>query len=174
MKGTAPRVILDEYGIERRPLPPLGLDGKPRAVASSLTRRLRALSTADLREIRELMGSCRETAAPSIPDADDEQSHSLHHAPDPPAPHAKVRMPVKRVTAARKRIKDAAAAEDADEHDKDEVSQDQAAEAELAPEPSLSRKEMTELEAVIRGNLERYPDALLLTQVGSFYEVRKK
>ena len=50
-KGTAPRVILDEYGIERRPLPPLGLDGKPRAVASSLTRRLRTPSAAYLQEI---------------------------------------------------------------------------------------------------------------------------
>lgn len=63
--------------------------------------------------------------------------------------------------------------EDADQDGK-EVLQDQAAEAELAPEPSLSRKEMTELESLIRGNLERYPDALLLTQVGSFYEVRKR
>lgn len=36
---------------------------------------------------------------------------------------------------------------------------------------SISRGEMTELESVIRGNLERYPDALLLTQVGSFFEV---
>ena len=80
---------------------------------------------------------------------------------------------MKRVTAARKRIKDAAAVEDADQDGK-EVSQDLAAEAELAPEPSLSRKEMTELESVIRGNLERYPDALLLTQVGSFYEVRRR
>ncbi|GAA5961675.1 hypothetical protein JCM8115_004729 [Rhodotorula mucilaginosa] len=144
-KGTPSRVILDEYGIERRPLPPLGLDGKPRAVASSLT------------------------ATPSIPGADNEQSHPLHHAPDSPATAAKVKTPVKSVTAARKRKKDAAAAEDADEDGK-EVSQDQAPEADLASEPSLSRKEMTELESVIRGNLERYPDALLLTQVGSFYE----
>lgn len=43
--------------------------------------------------------------------------------------------------------------------------------ADKAPAAPLSRTEMTELEVVIRGNLERYPDALLLTQVGSFYEV---
>ncbi|GAA5876958.1 hypothetical protein JCM16303_006351 [Sporobolomyces ruberrimus] len=104
--SSGPKVLLDEYGRERRPLPPLNLDGK---VAQSQTR----------------------------PSKSDEAPVSLKRT-------------VKR---------------------KSPASKEEAAEV-TAVEPTVkeTKKGLSVLEESVRKDLERYPDAILLTQVGSFFE----
>ncbi|GAA6029124.1 hypothetical protein JCM8097_001611 [Rhodosporidiobolus ruineniae] len=92
------KVVLDQLGRERRPLPPLGRDGKP-----------------------------LETPPPSSSSSD----------PPPPAPRAR-----------RSRAK----------------------KTEEAGEGGEKTVRMTALEKAVREDLARYPDAILLTQVGSFFE----
>ncbi|TNY23302.1 muts domain V-domain-containing protein [Rhodotorula diobovata] len=110
---SPPRVVLDEYGIERRSLPPLGLDGKPR---------------------------------------DDEAPHEV----DEPAKALKrtVRRRAPKTTPAR--------GPDTGEGPLDDKKD--------ASPPKVG---VTALEKAIRADLAAYPDAILLTQVGSFFEVAK-
>ncbi|KPV73609.1 uncharacterized protein RHOBADRAFT_54808 [Rhodotorula graminis WP1] len=110
--SSAPRVVLDEYGIERRPLPPLGLDGKVQV---------------------------------QTPPRDAE----------PP-------RPLKRTV--RGRTANPVAQEPA-ENDVDNLKQPEA-----AHESPRARAGATALEKAVRSYLADYPDALLLIQVGSFFE----
>ncbi|GAA5882993.1 hypothetical protein JCM3774_001752 [Rhodotorula dairenensis] len=148
VKKQESRVVLDEYGIERRPLPPLGLDGRPKTYPVPAVTALASAAPVCERDLE---------AQPLASDAS--------------GTPAKAKRPVKQTSAAvRRQPRRTAPAANAPEDGRQAMPDDDALEAETAPEPSLSRKDMTELEAVIRDNLERYPDALLLTQVGSFYE----
>ncbi|GAA6006295.1 hypothetical protein JCM11491_002099 [Sporobolomyces phaffii] len=98
---SGPKVLLDEYGRERRPLPPLDLDGKVAQQGSSTTPLERTVKRME---------------------------------------------PAKTVslTAERK--------------------------TESKEETKSSKKGMSMLEASVRKDMETYPDAILLTQVGSFFE----
>ncbi|GAA5991659.1 hypothetical protein JCM10908_001079 [Rhodotorula pacifica] len=142
VKRQEPRVILDEYGIERRPLPPLGLDGKEKPIPASPT-------VGTLSSERSVQGE-----------------HSTEGTAKAPA---RARRQVRRVSTSRKKPKEPVETENGDEDGREMVASETNGE-DSAPVAALSRTEMTDLEALIRGNLERYPDALLLTQVGSFYE----
>ncbi|GAA5843034.1 hypothetical protein JCM9279_001837 [Rhodotorula babjevae] len=108
--STAARVVLDEYGVERRPLPPLGLDGKVTAQA---------------------------------PSRDD----------DPPKP---LKRTVRRRSAAPVVAEPVELVED-----------DLAQPEQASPKPTVGT---TALEKAVRSYLADYPDALLLIQVGSFFE----
>ncbi|GJN92436.1 hypothetical protein Rhopal_005466-T1 [Rhodotorula paludigena] len=99
--------MLDEYGVERRRLPPLGLDGKPTTLSATES---------------------------------DEQAKPLKRTVRRRAPKA-----------VAEKVKESAGGAGA------------AVEAE-------SPVTMTALEAAIRKDLAAYPDAILLTQVGSFFE----
>ncbi|BGP57240.1 hypothetical protein JCM8202v2_004880 [Rhodotorula sphaerocarpa] len=139
-----PAVVLDEYGIERRPLPPLGLDGRPKkehAAAPELSAGGGALTAAGSGEASpELNGT----------------TNGLSKEP----------RSLGRTSKARKKTKPAAKAPDPVEDDEDAAPEA----SDTGQDSPLGRADMTELEAAIRGNLAKYPDALLLTQIGSFFE----
>ncbi|GAA6046981.1 hypothetical protein JCM3770_003462 [Rhodotorula araucariae] len=104
------RVVLDEYGVERRSLPPLGLDGRPTAQTLAQVEQ----------EAKPLKRAVKRRASKT---------------PATPA--------------------DGGGADVAPE-----------ASEEAAP----SKAAVTALEKAVRADLAAYPDALLLTQVGSFFE----
>ncbi|GAA5974964.1 hypothetical protein JCM11641_006782 [Rhodosporidiobolus odoratus] len=108
------RVELDELGRERRALPPLGRDGKPRTSSPPPPLTTEPVET------------------PSIPRKDIK--------------------PILRASA--KKAESAKTAQKEVEADDD----------------GLDWANMTPLEKAIRQNLKKYPNAILLTQVGSFYE----
>ncbi|BGP42232.1 hypothetical protein JCM10450v2_006324 [Rhodotorula kratochvilovae] len=104
------RVVLDEYGIERRSLPPLGLDGRPTTqTPAQVEEQAKPLKRAVKRR------ASKTTVAPASVDGEQETAN---------------------------------------------------AEEEAAP----SKAVITSLEKAVRADLAAYPDAILLTQVGSFFE----
>ncbi|GAA5991017.1 hypothetical protein JCM5350_002011 [Sporobolomyces pararoseus] len=100
--NSAPKVLLDEYGRERRPLPPLNLDGRAAVESSS----------------KEKQTPLKRTVKQKLPTPEAEEEGE------------QVETKEKRDT----------------------------------------KKGMSVLETSVRKDMERYPDAILLTQVGSFFE----
>ncbi|GAA5959549.1 hypothetical protein JCM3765_002367 [Sporobolomyces pararoseus] len=102
--NSAPKVLLDEYGRERRPLPPLNLDGRV-AVESK---------------------------------------------------------PKEKQTPLKRTVKQKSPSPEPEEEEEEEPA--------VTKETQATKKGMSVLEASVRTYMDRYPDAILLIQLGSFFE----
>ncbi|EGU11539.1 hypothetical protein RTG_02309 [Rhodotorula toruloides ATCC 204091] len=133
------KVLLDEHGIERRALPPLGFDGKPikLSLSSNWTEPEEAAKL-KAKKPRKATTPLKKEAKKA--DEGQEGIEAEIGAEDAPA---------------KKGRKKQSAQEDAEEG---------------VEEMSYRQRRLTDLEKQIKGFTEQYPDALVLTQVGSFYE----
>ncbi|BGP34026.1 hypothetical protein JCM10296v2_005841 [Rhodotorula toruloides] len=133
------KVLLDEHGIERRALPPLGFDGKPIKLSLS-SNWTESEEAAKLKAKKPRKATTPLKKKAKTADEGQEGIEAEIRAEDAPA---------------KKGRKKQGAQEDAEEG---------------VEGMSYHRRRLTELEKQIKGFTEQYPDALVLTQVGSFYE----